>query len=105
MAMVLLEATSKTLIKLSMEAEAAILQEGLAATETTPRQWPVLVRMPLSFLGSHSRTVSSSDPVSRIGAASSGAGVHVAVHMASSSAFSIITGEVSFTVVVLLVPL
>lgn len=93
----LLVATSKTRIKLSMEAEAAILPEGWAATDTTPRQCPVLVWRQVRLLGSHRRTVSSREPVRRSGL-SSAPRTHVAVHTESSWASGMVAGDASFMI-------
>ncbi|KAL5805189.1 hypothetical protein ACOSQ3_031989 [Xanthoceras sorbifolium] len=86
--MVAMVSTSKTRTKLSSAAEAAMTPEGCAATETTPRQWPVLVRSNSSSSGRQSLTVSSSDPVRRRAGLVSVAGTHVAAHTYSSCAFS-----------------
>lgn len=95
--MVLLDSTSKTLTKLSMEAEAAILPEGWAATETTPRQWPELVRTrvrsPSEF---QRRTVSSREPVRRSAGDWSVAGAHVAAQIESECALSRVLSHASF---------
>lgn len=96
--MVLLVATSKTRMKLSMEAEAAIRPEGWAATDTTPRQCPVFVSNFSGPFGFHSLTVSSSEPVSSSGPESSVAGTHAAVQMESSWAFCTVFNGASFMV-------
>lgn len=88
MAIVALVSTSNTRTKLSSDAEAAITPEGWAATETTPRQWPVLVRTSSSSSGLHSLTVSSRDPVNRRDGRVSVAGTQVAAQTDSSWAFS-----------------
>ena len=83
-----LVSTSNTRTKLSREAEAAIIPDGCAATETTPKQWPVLVRSSCMSSGRHSFTVSSNDPVSKSAGRVSVAGTHVTAHTDSSCAFS-----------------
>nr|GMC92667.1 protein bem46 [Ipomoea batatas] len=79
-----------------MEAEAAIRRVGWEATETTPRQWPVLVRKEVSFSGSQRRTVSSRPPVRRSDGAPSPGQTHDAVHMESSWAFWMLSSEANF---------
>ncbi|OMO87777.1 ABC transporter C family member 5-like protein [Corchorus capsularis] len=86
--MVALVSTSNTRTKLSREAEAAITPERWAATETTPRQWPVLVRTRSSSSGLQSLTVSSSDPVNSSDGRVVVAGTYVAAQTDSSWAFS-----------------
>lgn len=81
-----------------MEADAAILPEGWAATDTTPRQWPVLVCTFSGPSGSHNRTVSSSDPVNSSGPESSVAGTHAAVQTESSWAFGTVFNGANFMV-------
>jgi len=95
-AMLALESTSNTRTKLSRDADAAMDPEGCAATETTPRQWPVLVRSRVSSSGFQSLTVSSSEPVIRRAGRVSVAGIHVAAHTDSSWAFSIDFRPASF---------
>jgi len=94
--MLVLESTSNTRTKLSRDADAAMDPEGCAATETTPRQWPVLVRSRVSSSGFQSLTVSSSEPVIRRAGRVSVAGIHVAAHTDSSWAFSIDFRPASF---------
>lgn len=88
-AMVELESISKTLMKLSREAEAARNPAGWAATATTPRACPP-EGVPTWFSSSElqNRTVSSSEPVRRSADRVSVAGAHAAVQMDSSWAFS-----------------
>lgn len=88
MATVALESTSKTRTKLSREDEAAREPRGWAATEATPRQWPVLVRSRRRSSERQSRTVSSREPVRRSGGRLAVAGTHVTAHTESSCAFS-----------------
>ena len=82
--------TSKILTKLSREAEAATAPEGCAATETTPRECPVLGegQMGSSASGRQRRTVSSRDPVSSSEGRFSVAGTHAHAQIESSCALS-----------------
>lgn len=97
-ARVALESTSKTRTKLSSEDEAAMEPSGWAATEATPRQWPVLVRSRTSSSDLQSLTVSSREPVRRSGGRLAVAGAHVTAHTESSCAFSTDLSPPSFIV-------
>ena len=92
-----LDSTSKTLMKLSSDADAAKVPAGWAATETTPNEWP-LEGGPAGERSSsrHKRTVSSRDPVKRRDGRSSVAGIQDTAHIDSSWAFSIDLRPASF---------